>query len=57
MLRHDSALAIGDSDVASAVLLKVDRDLEILRKLTQGSDEMHKKCQWVEVEISPAGGY
>jgi hypothetical protein len=45
VLCHDSALAIGDFVVAPSVLLKVDQDLEILRKLYWGSDELHKKRQ------------
>lgn len=55
-LCHDSALAIGDFVVLPSFLLKVDRDLEILRKLSRGSDELHKKCQGVEREISPDVG-
>jgi len=46
VLCHDNALAIGDFDVATSVLLKVDRDLDILRKLSQGSDKPHKE-RWV----------
>ena len=44
-LCHDSALAIGDYVVAPSVLLKVDRDhgIQILRKLSRGSDELNKK--------------
>ena len=53
---HDSALAIGNFDVASYVLLKVDWDHEILHRLSQGSNELHKKRWWVEGEITPAGG-
>jgi hypothetical protein len=45
VLCHDSALAIGDFDVAPSDLLKVGQDLEILRKLSRGSDELHKKHQ------------
>jgi hypothetical protein len=55
-LCHDSTLAIGDFVVALSVLLKVDRDHGILRKLSRGSDELNKKPQWVEGEISPAVG-
>lgn len=40
-LCHNSALAVGDFGGVSSILLKVDRDLEVLRKLPQGSDE-HK---------------
>ena len=45
VLCHDSALAIGDFVVAPSVLLKVHQDLEILCKLSRGSDELHKKHQ------------
>ena len=55
-LCHDNALAIGDFDVVASVLLKVDRDLEILRQLSGRSDILHKECRWIEGEILPAGG-
>ena len=45
VLCHGSALAIGDFVIAPSVLLKVHQDLEILCKLSRGSDELHKKHQ------------
>jgi len=57
MLYHDSTLAIGNFDGAPSVLLKVGRDLEILRKSPLGSDG-HKYLHmqtWVNEENLPAG--
>ena len=42
-LCHGSALAIADFVAAPSVLLKVNQGLEILHKLSQRSDELHKK--------------